>query len=289
MSAVQNKLFPFLLVSTVLHLLLIFSWYGRALRPPAIETIPIEIFTAPEKAPPPPAVEKAAPRRSAAPPAAKAPRETARNEEATLAKSPFGQHAKIDRPGADVPRRATKKPEKGPETLQRPEETRAEKTPDVETAKDSDLAALSRREPTLRELLPPGFHLYTGETNDDPRSVTAADSRPVRLNTADPKSLPYYEQIRRQIDINWNYPLSALDRGLQGKAVIEFTISRDGQLESVRVIRSSGAQILDQEAVRAIMAAAPYKPIPAWMNARRLIIPVGFSYEDDRLIHEFVR
>ncbi len=283
----RNTLFPFLLVSTVLHLLLMFSWYGRALRPPAIEQIPIEIFAAPEKAPPP-AAQKSAPARSAPPPA-KAPRETTRNEEGTRAKSPFGQQAKIDRPGADEARRTTKSPEKSPETLQKSETTRVEKTPDVETAKDSDLALLSRREPTLRELLPPGFQLYTGQANDDPRSVTAADSRPVRLNTTDPKSLPYYEQMRRQIDTNWNYPLIALDRGLQGKAVIEFTINKDGQVESVRVVRSSGSPILDQEAVRAIMAAAPYKPIPAWMNARLLIVPVGFSYEDDRLQHEFVR
>ena len=147
---------------------------------------------------------------------------------------------------------------------------------------------LFRSEPTLKELLPPGFQLNSGERNDDPRAVRL-DERPVRLNTTDPKSLPYYEEMKRSIDLNWVYPQTALRLRLQGKVFVEFTIYKDGQLESVRVVRSSGTPILDAEAVRAIRASAPYKPVPAWMNARRLIIPVGFLYEDDRLKYDLAR
>jgi protein TonB len=268
---VRNTLFPFLLVSTVLHLLLMFSWYGRALRPPAIEQIPIEIFNVPEKAPPPPAVGKAAPPRTAAPPPAKAPRETPR-EKPTRAELPLGQRAKIDRSGSEPPAKLSKTPEKVPE---KPIE-KAESEQDFETAKD-DLAVLRRGEPTLQELLPPGFNLYTGETRKD--------ARPVRLDTRDPLQKRYMDKVEQALRIAWDDPRvapSALKPyGLEGRAVVEFTIRESGVVEDVHLVKSSGFPPIDQEVIRVVIAAAPnFGPIPRAVGARSLVITLGMTFEN---------
>src|ERR1044071_2993193 len=123
-----------------------FSWYGRALRPPAIEQIPIEIFAAPEKAPPP-AAQKSAPARSAPPPA-KAPRETTRNEKMERAELPPGKPAKVDRSGIEAaPKKITKTEPPLSEPNRDEEET---KSPRVETAQNG--RAVIRSEEHTSEL-----------------------------------------------------------------------------------------------------------------------------------------
>ena len=65
-------------------------------------------------------------------------------------------------------------------------------------------------------------------------------------------------------------PELALRYGLQGRLALEFTIGSTGQLERLRIVRSSGSQFLDDEALRAIKAAAPFPPIPPWIKPNPL-------------------
>jgi TonB family protein len=50
----------------------------------------------------------------------------------------------------------------------------------------------------------------------------------------------------------------------------------------LRIIRSSGSQLLDDEALRAIKAAAPFPPIPTWIKGNPLTISVTMEYNDNR-------
>jgi protein TonB len=75
----------------------------------------------------------------------------------------------------------------------------------------------------------------------------------------------------------------ALQYGLQGRVIIEFTILFDGRIESVRLVRSSGSILLDEEALRAVRAAAPFPPIPQWIEPKPLLISAGMEYHDGRL------
>lgn len=128
-----------------------------------------------------------------------------------------------------------------------------------------------RRLPTAKELLPP-LTYSTGEGR-----------APVSLNTRDPVYVSYFNRIKQAIEINWEYPELAKRYGLQGKLLVEFTVSADGQLEAVRVVRSSGSQLLDDEALRAIRAAAPFPRVPPWLKGSSLPISAAMEYSDSRL------
>jgi protein TonB len=75
---------------------------------------------------------------------------------------------------------------------------------------------------------------------------------------------------------------------LQGTLVLEFTILGNGQLDGLRLVRSSGSDVLDQEGLRAVKAAAPFPPIPAWIKPNPLLISARMEYSDSRLHYRFI-
>jgi protein TonB len=72
------------------------------------------------------------------------------------------------------------------------------------------------------------------------------------LSSPEIQYLSWYDSIRRKIELVWVYPLEAAEAGIQGEVTIDFVIERDGSVSSVRLVRSSGYRVLDDEAVRAI-------------------------------------
>ena len=140
--------------------------------------------------------------------------------------------------------------------------------------KEENLALTERRLPTMRELLPPANWSSLANNSGD-----AA----IALNTRDPQYITYFSSIKRNIEFVWEYPEAALRYGLQGKLLLQFTIIASGELESAQIIRSSGSNLLDHEALRAMKAAAPFRPIPPWIDKKRLTITASFEYLDNRL------
>lgn len=132
--------------------------------------------------------------------------------------------------------------------------------------------------PTIKELLPPLSW-----------SADSRGSAPVSLNTRDPVYVSYFVRIKHLIESQWEYPELALRYGLQGRLSLEFTIGANGQLEQLRLVRSSGSQLLDEEALRAIKAAAPFPPIPRWIKSNPLSISAAMEYHDNRVNYQFAR
>lgn len=67
--------------------------------------------------------------------------------------------------------------------------------------------------------------------------------------------------IKYAIERAKRYPLSARKRGIEGTATAEFTINSRGYPEDVKIIRSSGSQILDEAARETVMRASPFPVI----------------------------
>lgn len=61
---------------------------------------------------------------------------------------------------------------------------------------------------------------------------------------------------------NLNYPDEARRRNLDGSLVLTVAINRNGSLERIDVIRSSGHQVLDDAAQRIVELSAPFSPVP---------------------------
>ena len=97
----------------------------------------------------------------------------------------------------------------------------------------------------------------------------------------------YFTKVKQLIESQWEYPEIALRYGLQGRLALQFMIGGNGQLEQLRLIRSSGSQVLDEEAVRAIKAAAPFPPIPPWIKPNPLLISASMEYHDNRVNYRF--
>jgi protein TonB len=94
--------------------------------------------------------------------------------------------------------------------------------------------------------------------------------------------MAYFTAVREAIHKGWDYPKAALDNYLEGLVVLEFVILADGQLEDVWLVRSSGYSVLDEEALRAVRATAPFRPIPPGTKNSRLKIVANFDYVDNR-------
>ena len=56
------------------------------------------------------------------------------------------------------------------------------------------------------------------------------------------------------------YPAVAVKDKLQGRVICQFVVEKDGSITDVKVVRSSGANSLDQEAVRVIRSMPNWKP-----------------------------
>jgi len=104
------------------------------------------------------------------------------------------------------------------------------------------------------------------------------NDEPISLDTKEAKYVSYFSRIKQQIQRVWVYPSQGIKRTLSGELTLKFEISKDGNLLNLRLINSSGSNILDANAVRAVRAAAPYYPFPITITKKRLSILATFVY-----------
>lgn len=74
----------------------------------------------------------------------------------------------------------------------------------------------------------------------------------------------YLQSWRRKVETvgNLNYPAEARRQNLEGDLQVLVEIDAAGTLLNVRIIESSGSDVLDQAALRIVRLAAPYLPFP---------------------------
>ena len=61
---------------------------------------------------------------------------------------------------------------------------------------------------------------------------------------------------------NLNYPAAAREQRLYGSLILHVAVRADGSVESIRVVRSSGSDVLDEAAIQIVELAAPFSPFP---------------------------
>ncbi len=94
----------------------------------------------------------------------------------------------------------------------------------------------------------------------------------VTLDTDEFKFISYNRWLKVRVESILKYPELAAMSGYQGTLYIKFDILKDGFLGDVEVLKSSGYKILDDEAVRAIRASAPFQPLPEEWHMERYSI-----------------
>jgi len=85
-------------------------------------------------------------------------------------------------------------------------------------------------------------------------------------------------RVRQRIADAQYYPRIARRRGMEGKPVIAFTLTKGGGLLKVNLAQTSGFQLLDQAALEAVHEAAPYPAIPAELktDTYQFKLPISF-------------
>jgi periplasmic protein TonB len=151
------------------------------------------------------------------------------------------------------------------------------KTPSQQKKSTSPSVLFSQKE-TLSML--DGFHPEKYAAQDFPieeREVLDSDE-PISLDTKDKKYTSYFGRIKQQIQRAWIYPAQGTKKRLSGEVTLRFEISKGGNLLDLRLINTSGVDILDINAIKAVKEAAPYYPFPKTILKKKLSILATFVY-----------
>jgi TonB family protein len=85
-----------------------------------------------------------------------------------------------------------------------------------------------------------------------------------------------FAYIRDLVAANLRYPGMARRMGWSGKLSVEFVVRESGEIDRIRVLKSSGVPLLDSGAEEAVRRSAPFPKPPV---SARLIIPVEYLLE----------
>lgn len=78
---------------------------------------------------------------------------------------------------------------------------------------------------------------------------------------------------------NLNYPDQARRMSLAGSLVLSVDVLSDGSVEQIRVLRSSGYDILDEAAVRIVRLSSPFAPLPPEITAEVDILTITRTWQ----------
>jgi protein TonB len=81
-------------------------------------------------------------------------------------------------------------------------------------------------------------------------------------------------EIRALLLQNMKYPKMAQKLKMQGEVRIAFSLDADGSVENVKVVESSGFEILDEDAVSLIEKTASKLPKPS--KSVRITVPLSY-------------
>lgn len=91
----------------------------------------------------------------------------------------------------------------------------------------------------------------------------------------------YLSELQSWLARYKKYPYSARRRGLEGRAILRFTVARSGDVLDYRLDQSTGAAILDREVEKMIERAQPLPPFPPEMDGETFDVsmPIKFALD----------
>ena len=106
----------------------------------------------------------------------------------------------------------------------------------------------------------------------------------VWLDTEQDLLISFFRRFKANIYNVWNYPQRARMREEEGQCLLRIVVSRQGAIEDVQLLESSGSRDLDEEAMRAVRKGQPYGPLPAAFPHEKLNIMAYFRYTLSRRV-----
>jgi len=108
----------------------------------------------------------------------------------------------------------------------------------------------------------------------------------IPINTREAKYAPYAHLLVRALEEQWrpgqaNYREHPVE---ERRALLRLTIERDGSLGGIEILRPSPIRQLNESAVAAIHAAAPFRPLPRSWGLDRVSFYLTFEVLEDRFV-----
>ncbi len=113
--------------------------------------------------------------------------------------------------------------------------------------------------------------------NEKAETVEDSYSEENTLNYQEEYKREHLEKIREAVRGFLRYPLIALRMGWEGTVIVCFTLYPDGEIRNLKVEKSSGFEILDKYALKAVSKASPSFPRPS--EPVTIVIPITYRLE----------
>lgn len=129
---------------------------------------------------------------------------------------------------------------------------------------------------------------YLSQARLAPDSLSEARSAPERprrkfisANTREHLYAAYMRSWVAKVERvgNMNYPEAARRQNLEGSLVLSVDVLADGSVEQIRVLRSSGIDLLDEAAVRIVRLASPYSELPPEIRAEADVLTITRTWQ----------
>lgn len=78
---------------------------------------------------------------------------------------------------------------------------------------------------------------------------------------------------------NMNYPEAARRQGIEGSLVLSVDILVDGSVDDIRVLRTSGHELLDEAAIRIVRLSSPFAPLPPEISEQVDILTITRTWQ----------
>lgn len=145
-------------------------------------------------------------------------------------------------------------------------------------------------EPILKELsalpeIEEGVTLAQDTISSPAASIPSGPGQPVIIErTGDDKQTGenFFHLVKKKIEQSKYYPEWARERGIEGVVRISFLIVKEGNIDEMNVVASSGYKVLDETALDTIKRASPF-PTPPRSLGEGLVITIPIVY---RLLEE---
>ena len=121
------------------------------------------------------------------------------------------------------------------------------------------------------------------KTNDVPLPTVAEDDEVFEKVDVEPVYPGGIGELMKYLRDNIKYPKEAMDKGTQGRIVVQFVVEKDGSIADAKVVKPVDP-LLDAEALRVVNA------MPKWTPGKnkgepvrvRFTLPVNFRLADDK-------
>ena len=87
----------------------------------------------------------------------------------------------------------------------------------------------------------------------------------------------YIDAVRQEIEKNKKYPLISKSKNEEGVVFLSFRIDKNGKIDNLKVLKSSGFEKLDEAAIKAVQKGM-YKNIPNELEDEYLDIQVPIKF-----------